>query len=77
MKNLNEGPMNKQNIEERNELPETVLLVRGKNADRKWTQEVIHEYSDSKGTTFQEVVWEILFVAASRLELEMQKNVRK
>lgn len=69
--------MDKKDIKNADKLPETFLLVRGKNSDRKWTQEILHEYSSIRGITFQEVVWEILFVAASRMELDMYKKIRK
>lgn len=62
--------MDKQNLEHKKEPPETFLMKRGKNPDRKWTQEILLRYSENKGIKFQEVIWEIMFEAASRIELQ-------
>ena len=61
--------MDNRKLEDENEPPETFLMKRGKNPDRKWTQEVLLRYSENRGIKFQEVVWDILFTAASRMDI--------
>ena len=56
------------------ELPKSILLKRGNNSERLWTQKVLTEYSKIKGLKFQEVVWQILFVTASEMDLELQRE---
>ena len=56
------------------ELPKSILLKRGNNSERLWTQKVLTEYSKIKGLKFQEVVWQILFVTASDMDLELQRE---
>ena len=61
--------MDNRDVERENKPPDTFLMKRGKDPDRRWTQEILLRYSKDKGIKFQEVVWQILFTAASRMDL--------